>query len=181
MNTTLKNIIAQINNLFGSDVFDSHDLIEQIEALESEKTEARDWIDINLEKLEEKEDQLSECEREELLDHEQDIKFLKEEIKELEQENDDNLEYIKEIEHLLEKIKSLGLEEAEDYEYGATFIDENHFIDYCQEFLEECDMLPKDLANFIVIDWEATARNMDQDYRGYSFYFEGNKYNFKSR
>lgn len=52
------------------------------------------------------------------------------------------------------------LDEAmEDYQ-GAYSSDE----DFTQELLEQCGDMPKDLPNYIVIDWEATARQIMWDY-----------------
>jgi antirestriction protein len=50
-------------------------------------------------------------------------------------------------------------EAMEDY-MGAYSSDE----DFTQELLEMCGDMPKDLPNYIVIDWEATARQIMWDY-----------------
>ena len=75
----------------------------------------------------------------------------------------------------LKALKALA-EEAEgyapDWYHGATLIHENHFTEYCQEMLEDCGDLPKGLPSYIVIDWEATADNLKQDYTEVDFYGE---------
>jgi antirestriction protein len=55
--------------------------------------------------------------------------------------------------------KSTIGEAMEDY-MGAYSSD----VDFTQELLESCGDIPKDLPNCIVIDWEATARQMMWDY-----------------
>lgn len=72
----------------------------------------------------------------------------------------------------LKALKALA-EEAEgyapDWRYGATLIRESYFEDYCQEFVEDIGDLPKDLPDYIVIDWEGTARNIRVDYTEVDF------------
>lgn len=64
-------------------------------------------------------------------------------------------------------------EEAEDYcpdwRYGATLIRESYFTEYCKELLKDIGDLPKDIPNYIVIDWEATADNIRVDYTEVDF------------
>lgn len=56
-----------------------------------------------------------------------------------------------------------------DWEYGATFISESHFTDYCMDTLIDVGYMPADLPGWIVIDEEATAENMKADYTEYEF------------
>lgn len=64
-------------------------------------------------------------------------------------------------------------EEAEgnvtDWKYGETFIHEDYFEDYAEEFIVDCGYIPADLPSWIVIDWKETADNLKQDYGTYSF------------
>lgn len=53
---------------------------------------------------------------------------------------------------------------AEDWQYGATLVHESYFEKYCEEMVKDCGDLPQDIPWYIVIDWEATANNMRQDY-----------------
>ena len=72
----------------------------------------------------------------------------------------------------LQVLKALA-EEAEDYapdwEYGATLIRETYFEEYAQELVEDIGDLPKEMPSYIVIDWEATARNLMVDYTQVDF------------
>lgn len=64
-------------------------------------------------------------------------------------------------------------EEAEgmvpDWEYGETFIREDEFTDYAEETLKDVGYLPAELPSWIVIDMEATADNMKEDYTEVTF------------
>ena len=58
---------------------------------------------------------------------------------------------------------------AADWQYGAALIRDSYFKDYCRETLEDCGTIPKDLPTWVEIDWDATARNMQQDYTSVEF------------
>lgn len=58
---------------------------------------------------------------------------------------------------------------APDWEHGETLIRESYFVDYCQELLQDIGALPRDLPDFLVINWEATAENIEQDYTHVDF------------
>ena len=76
----------------------------------------------------------------------------------------------------LRKAAEEGEQYASDWEYGATLIREDCFVDYCAQELEDCGYLPKDLPWWIAIDWDKTADNMRGDYTeievgGYTYLF----------
>lgn len=48
--------------------------------------------------------------------------------------------------------------------YPVTLIRESYFVDYVQELLEDCDIIPRNLPHYIHIDWERTARDIKVDY-----------------
>lgn len=64
-------------------------------------------------------------------------------------------------------------EEAEgycpDWKHGATLIRDSYFTDYMQELLEDIGGVPKDMPEYLVIDWDATARNIQQNYTEVDF------------
>jgi hypothetical protein len=61
-----------------------------------------------------------------------------------------------------------------DFEYGETFISDDHFTDYAKELLKDTGYIPADLPDWIAIDWEATADAVKVDYT--SFEFRGTTY-----
>lgn len=123
------------------DVIDSRDVIARIEEIEAEL----------------------ETERELLADHPEEPNTPARQTR---------LDNIAELEAELKPLKALA-EEAEgyapDWSYGATLIRKSYFADYTQEMLEDCGDLPKDLPHYVVIDWEATARNIKVDYTEVDF------------
>lgn len=48
--------------------------------------------------------------------------------------------------------------------YPVTLIRESYFTDYCQELCEDIGAVPRDLPDYIAIDWDVTARNLMVDY-----------------
>lgn len=64
-------------------------------------------------------------------------------------------------------------EEAEEYtpdwSYGATLIRDSYFVDYCEELVKDIGDLPKNIPDYLAIDWEATAENLKVDYTPVKF------------
>ena len=58
---------------------------------------------------------------------------------------------------------------APDWTYGETLIRDSYFTDYTRELLEDCRYIPHNLPHYIEIDWDATARNIQQDYTSVEF------------
>jgi hypothetical protein len=48
--------------------------------------------------------------------------------------------------------------------YPITLIDDAYFVDYVRDLLADCGEVPRDLPDYIEIDWRATARNVQPDY-----------------
>lgn len=53
---------------------------------------------------------------------------------------------------------------ASDWKYGVTLIRDTYFVEYVQDLLAECGTIPSDLPSWVVLDWEATAENVQVDY-----------------
>ena len=58
---------------------------------------------------------------------------------------------------------------APDWKYGEALIREDYFTDYCQELIEDIGDLPKNIPDYIVINWEETAENLKADYTEVDF------------
>lgn len=58
---------------------------------------------------------------------------------------------------------------AADWKHGETLIRDSYFTDYAMEMLQDIGDLPKDIPHYIVIDEEATARNIQMDYTSVDF------------
>jgi hypothetical protein len=48
--------------------------------------------------------------------------------------------------------------------YPLTLIHDNNFTEYAKEMLEDCGTIPTNLPDWIEIDWDKTAHNIQQDY-----------------
>ena len=58
-------------------------------------------------------------------------------------------------------------------------IPEDEFVDYVENYCNECGYIGNDTPSFIVIDWETTADNFKQDFdevthEGYTYYYQQN-------
>lgn len=73
----------------------------------------------------------------------------------------------------LAKLKELESEFSSyaDWKGGETLINEDHFVDYVKQLLEDCGEIPANLPHYIVIDWEDTADNIRADYNEHMGYY----------
>lgn len=96
-----------------------------------------------------------------------DTRDIIERIEELESDAETGSDLTEEETAELNKLRDL-IEECSQYnsdtEYGATLINENYWVDYVKELLEDCGDIPRDLPHYIAIDWEETASNIQVDY-----------------
>jgi hypothetical protein len=64
---------------------------------------------------------------------------------------------------------------VDEWNYGAEFIAEHYFTEYVKDMLEGCGTIPRDLPDYVAIDWEETADNLkcdyaDAEFNGVSYY-----------
>lgn len=150
--------ITPINNTF----FDSRDVIEYLDFLKEKAFEL--FIDFA------KED-LTNVIDEETLDDLNDYDEAKEyfdlndfsETKFNDMFSDVYSDEIKEIEDLEKFIGDLE-EYSSEVNSGTTIISEEYFTDFIEQDLEDLGYIPKDFPYWIVIDYEATANHLKQDY-----------------
>jgi hypothetical protein len=65
----------------------------------------------------------------------------------------------------LSELKGMGGDEQWRGEwYPLTLIHEDHFTQYVKELATDCGYLPRDLPDWIAVDWERTAEAVQQDY-----------------
>lgn len=70
---------------------------------------------------------------------------------------------------VLDALASEASQYTEDWRYGVTLIRDSYFAEYVEELLQDCGYLPHDLPWYVVIDWDATARHVQQDYAEIDF------------
>jgi hypothetical protein len=58
---------------------------------------------------------------------------------------------------------------VDGWNYGAEFIAEEYFTEYVKDMLEGCGTIPRDLPDYVAIDWEETADNLKCDYADVEF------------
>ncbi len=146
-----------------SNIIDTRDLHERYEELEELKS-AHDYAKENLD------DAKQELE-EYLKNHESNTEPSPEEVElranveaaeaELSDAQDElsseDLDEFEELDNLKDEIGS-------EWYHGCILIPEEDFVEYCQELCEDIGDIPKNIPSYIVIDWDATADNLRQDY-----------------
>lgn len=75
----------------------------------------------------------------------------------------------------LDELNRLENEIGGEWMHGETLIGESKWEEYCEEFCRDIGAIGEN-SDFIVIDWEATADNIAQDYsqvdyQGSTYYF----------
>lgn len=81
-------------------------------------------------------------------------------------DSDENASSVISVYYAVEELKALAEihEVSGEYEFGETLIPVDEWEDYCEDLLKDIGDLPRDLPWYIVIDWEATAANIAEDY-----------------
>ncbi len=97
-----------------------------------------------------------------------DVRDLIERFEDLEADEardaDDEAEFAR-LELLLDELAGNGGDEQwrGDW-YPLTLIHDSYFATYARELVEDIGDVPDGFPHYIVIDWEATAENIRQDY-----------------
>lgn len=136
-------------------VFDSRDLIEYYDELKdtilcdynSFKSEQdEDWEDID------------------------DIDLVDDEYRN--EVDNDRIEEYKGLTDFIEELE----EYSEDFEYGASIIHEDYWVEYYEELCKDIGEIPKDLPWYISnhIDWDGVASEITADYTQVEY--EGDNY-----
>lgn len=90
-------------------------------------------------------------------------------------ENPDEAEELAQLENLLSQCQGYGGDHQwEGSRYPQTLIADDHFPDYAREFAEDIGAVSRENAGWIVIDWNATAKGLKQDYN--SVDYDGSTY-----
>lgn len=136
-------------------VIDSRDVIARLEELKEERDDLELSVSEAQEALDEAHDEDKEAE-------ESEIETAQERLDDWDKDNGDELKALQTLNDEAEGY-------ADDWRHGATLIREDHFPDYCQELLADIGDLPRNLPDYLVIDWDATADNLKADYTEVDF------------
>jgi uncharacterized protein YPO0396 len=144
------------------DIIDSRNVIERLEELEDERQALVDAIEEAKQALEAAllNPNLGEDESAKVHDN---VEAAREALENWDDTTDEGAEY--------KALKALSdeAENCSDWNHGATLIRESYFVDYCEELCKDIGDLPRDMPDYLVIDWEATARNIRVDYSEVDF------------
>ena len=79
--------------------------------------------------------------------------------------SDEDAQELQTLTDIMDDLKGYGGDEQwrGDW-YPLTLIRESYFADYCQDLVIDCGGLPASIPDYLVIDWEATSRNLKVDY-----------------
>lgn len=70
----------------------------------------------------------------------------------------------------LAEIQVLADAGIEDWQYGATLIRDDHFVEYAQQLADDLGLFPEgNVWPSYCIDWERAARELRMDYMAYEF------------
>lgn len=95
-----------------------------------------------------------------------------------EEENVDEAAELDTLGQLLEACQGCG--SGHDWggnTYPDSLIADHHFTDYVQSFAEDCGAVSRD-ASWVVVDWEATANRVRQDFKQVDF--DGETYLYRA-
>ena len=74
------------------------------------------------------------------------------------------------LEAFLERVKGAGGHRWRGARYPILFIRDSFLTEYAQQSVGEIEAeMPHSLPTYVVIDWEATAKNIRQDYESVDF------------
>ncbi len=79
--------------------------------------------------------------------------------------DDDDTAELAALYALLNDVRGAGGDhEWQGHWYPVTLVSDTYFEDYARELCEDIGDVPRDMPDYLVIDWEATARNIQMDY-----------------
>lgn len=146
----------------GTSVIDSRDVIERIDYLQTLLQEEIDKLNaINRRDAEERGALFAEIETD--LDDAREVADLQR-LRVFSETNEE----VEELANLL-SLRDQS-DDCGDWVYGATLIHTEYFVDYTEELIKDCYDLPKEMKSgqwpwrHITIDYEAAARELEQDY-----------------
>lgn len=155
------------------DVIDSRDVIQRADELADERNALVETLKEARETLGDARDDTSV-----LAEDEDEIADLEAKVEEAKANLLDWDERYKDELDSLMKLEEEGRDATGEFQHGEALIRYSYWEQYVQELLQDIGDLPKDIPHYIVIDWEATARNIAVDYTTVDF--DGVEYYIRS-
>lgn len=149
------------------DIIDVRDIIERIEELESEKEDLTEAVNEAATQAEWPHPWSEAQEKALAIDNperEQDASNYAAALEALNTWSEENAQELQTLTDIMDDLKGYGGDEQwrGDW-YPLTLISESYFTDYAEELVRDCYDL-KGLPDFVHVDWEATAREIQIDY-----------------
>lgn len=170
-----------LSELAGNNIIDSRDLVARFEELEQERADLESAVEEaeqesqNADNAVWSEEQDGEASEESQSTAEAAREALSEARRELTEWDEENGEEL----DSLRAINEEGEGYSSDWKHGETLILESYRADYAQEFAQDCGDLPRDIPDWLEIDWEQSAENFFRyDYT--TVEIEGDTYYFRS-
>jgi len=159
---------------FTVDIIDSQDIIVRQEELQDDL----DWLNHN---LQEAQDALTAYLKTNAPENDSDeLVALQDAVEEAQEKLDDfNSSYDKDELDTLNEVIEQG-EDCSDWRYGEALINENYFVEYIKDLINDCYEMPKEFDsgkwpwNHITIDYARAAEEAKADYT--EIYIEGTTY-----
>lgn len=150
----------RVNISRNDQTIDSRDVIDKIEELETELNDQInilcDWFGFT---------------------YDTPIGVVLDKVKETGKEPADYLEVAEEL-AILKQLAEEGEAVSSDWKSGVGLVNRDYWEEYCEELVKETGDLPDNLPSYLVIDWLATAENIEEDYR--SIWFDGEEFLIRS-
>lgn len=144
-----------LHDLMSEPAFDSRELIERLEELESDRTDLEDELET---RLEAHDDAVKAGDTTAALAAGEEAQKAADDITEWDDDNHDELE-------VLRKVNAQGEDYVPDWTYGETLISEGHFTEYARELAHDIGAVQGARGwPLNHIDWEAAADELRRDY-----------------
>jgi len=152
------------------DLIDVRDLIEFVKERSSEREDLKDALDTAIQEVRDNtvfsEELLINDER--FISLCQDVVDAKEALDDF--DKDDDQDEFTAVSELLDELKGNGDDEEWKGDwYPVTLIRDDYFQEYAEELVKDIGDMPATIPHYIVIDWEATAHNIQQDYKSVDY------------
>ncbi|QBQ74438.1 hypothetical protein BcepSauron_058 [Burkholderia phage BcepSauron] len=93
-------------------------------------------------------------------------------------ENPDEAVELEQLEKILTELNGEGGDhQYEGNWYPGCLIRDSHFTEYCEQLVSDIGDMPREIPSYLVIDWDATAKNLSVDYS--TIDIEGTEYLYR--
>ena len=160
------------------DIIDVSDLTDRLEELRDERQALVEAVEEAQEALDDTDDSIDDADQEALASSpaQTDLTAAQEALATF--DGSEEAEELKELEGVLKELEGYGGDHQFDGDwYPGTLIARSYFVEYVEDMLKDIGDLPRDLPDYIAIDWQKTADNIEVDYA--TIDIDGNEYLYR--